>query len=144
MQHLEALGVYLFTCFTFAPHFSLCAFQQASSLSASILLSVTIATGRRDLALYVLLHKFWTGELVRELDGLNLVSIVREEMYHLKEKPGLVFPNTNPSAAYPLHTGLPKYPCITLKIAVLGLPQWHWNLNSIFLPFARRGLNAWN
>lgn len=36
--------------------------------------------------MYVLLHKFWTGELVRELDGLDLVSIVREEMYHLQEK----------------------------------------------------------
>lgn len=70
--------------------------------------------------MYVLLHKFWTGELVRELDGLNLVSIVREEMDHLKEKPGLVFPNTNPSAAYSLHMGLPY---VTQKTAVLSLPQ---------------------
>lgn len=98
-------------------------FTLQTSLSASILLSVTIATGKRDLALYVLLHKFWTGELVRELDGLNLVSIVCEEMYHLKEKLWLVFPNTDPSAAYPLHMGLPKSPYITKKIAVLSLPQ---------------------
>lgn len=96
-------------------------FTLQTSLFSSVLLSVTIATGRRDLALYVLLHKFWTGELVRELDGLNLVSIVREEMYHLKEKLGLVFANTNPSAAYPFHVGLPKCPYITQKIAVLSL-----------------------
>lgn len=90
MQHLEVLGVYLFSCFTFAP--SLCAFCRQV---CQPLCCVTTATGRGDEALYVLLHKFWTGELVRELDGLDLVSIVREEMYHLKGKLALVFPITN-------------------------------------------------
>lgn len=112
MFHLCSL--FLFVCIS-------AGFTLQTSLFTSVLLSVTIATGRRDLALYVLLHKFWTGELVRELDGLNLVSIVREEMYHLKEKLGLVFANINPSAAYLLHVGLPKCPYITQKIAVLGL-----------------------
>lgn len=59
------------------------------------------------LPLYVLLHKFWTGELVRELDRLDLVSVVCEEMDHLKERRGLGFPNTNPAAACPLHRGWP-------------------------------------
>lgn len=65
--------------------------------------------------LYLLLHKFWTGKLVRELDRLNLVSVVCEEMYHLQEKLGLVLPNTNPSAACPLHVVLPKCLHISLR-----------------------------
>lgn len=58
--------------------------------------------------LYLLLHKFWTGELVRELDRVDLVSVVCEEMDHLKEKRGLVFTNTNPAAARP-HHGFPAH-----------------------------------
>lgn len=33
---------------------------------------------------YSLLHKLWTGELVWKMDGLNLVSVVCEEMDHLQ------------------------------------------------------------
>lgn len=116
-----------------------------TSLSASTLLCVTTPTGRGDLALYLLLHKFWTGELVRELDGLDLVSIVCEEMYHLKEKLALVFLSPTLSSTYMLHIVLPVCPCTTQKMLVHCLPQWHDNLNyQVFLAIARMGLNACN
>lgn len=61
-------------------------------LSAALSVITPIGKG---LVSYILLHKFWTGELVWKMDGLNLVSVVCEEMYHLKEKLWLVFPITN-------------------------------------------------
>lgn len=64
----------------------------------------------RALPLYVLLHKFWTGELVRELDRLNLVSVVREEMDHLKENPGVSFSQHQSSCSLSTPYGFARFP----------------------------------
>lgn len=43
---------------------------------------------------YLLLHNFWTRKLVREMDGLNLISVVGDIMHHL------IIQKTDPKAKF--------------------------------------------
>lgn len=78
---------------------------QEAQGTAELLLSIAeaeLSEPEQSSAFYLLLHKLWTGELVRELDRVDLVSVVCEEMDHLKETPGELFPT--PTQLQPTHS----------------------------------------